>query len=134
MGGIEQLGATRLLPVLRLATAEYALRAVDACLAAGLSVVELTAITTDWEVALERAAGYPGILVGLGTVTRAEEARRALDHGADFLVSPFPVPEARAALPLGTILIEGGMTVREVVEAARHEHCDRNDRAEHPHV
>jgi 2-dehydro-3-deoxyphosphogluconate aldolase/(4S)-4-hydroxy-2-oxoglutarate aldolase len=118
---IARIGAAKLLPVLRLDSTDRALSAVDACLEAGLSVVELTTTTLDWESLLEQVTrSHPGVLVGLGTVTRPEQARRGLDRGAHFLVSPFPVPAVRAALPPGTVLIEGGMTVREVVEAAGH--------------
>lgn len=105
--------------MLRLDSADRALAAVDACVAAGLGVIELTSTTPDWQNVLDRTLrGHPGVLVGLGTVIRPEQAQRALDQGAHFLVSPFPVPDVRAQLPPDAVLIEGGMTVREVIEAA----------------
>lgn len=116
---IERIGRARLLPVLRLDSADRALAAVDACVSAGLEVVELTSTTPGWETVLNRTLrDHPSVLVGLGTVIHPEQARRALDQGAHFLVSPFPVPDVRAGLPPDTVLIEGGMTVREVIEAA----------------
>lgn len=119
MGVIDRIGAAKLLPVLRLDSAERTLAAVQACVGAGLDVVELTATTPDWERALARALEeHPGLVVGVGTVCRPDQGRRALELGAHFLVSPFPVPEVRRALPADAVLIEGGMTVREVIEAA----------------
>ena len=119
MGVIERIGSARLLPVLRLDSADRALAAVDACVSAGLGVVELTSTTPDWETVLDRTLrDHPGVLVGVGTVIHPKQAQRALDQGAHFLVSPFPVPDVRAGLPPDAVLIEGGMTVREVIEAA----------------
>ena len=113
-----RIEAARVLPVLRLPSAEEAADAALRCIAAGVDVVELTATTPDWPDALKRVReSAPDRVVGLGTVLDATTARQALDLGADFLVSPCPVPAVRDAV--GTRLIEGGMTVAEVLDAGR---------------
>lgn len=118
---VSWLAAARVLPVLRLPTADGAVEAVDACVDAGSPVAELTATTQHWQEALHRVRSrHPRLVLGLGTVTTYEEASAALTHGADFLVSPFPVADVRERVPPRTLLIEGGMTVREIVVAARH--------------
>lgn len=112
-----RIGAARLLPVLRMPTAERAQCAASECFAAGLDVVELTATTEQWPRALAQLrAAAPDRLIGLGTVRDPETARQALALGADFVVSPCPVPAVRNVVGPG-VLIEGGWTVAEVLSA-----------------
>ena len=120
---LDQLGRQRVLPVLRLPSAPAAIDAAIAMFDVGLGLVELTATTPGWESALrEAAAGAPeGAGVGLGTVTEAEIAERAIQAGARFLVSPWPVPAARAvALAAGVLFIEGAFTPAEVAAGVRY--------------
>lgn len=112
-----RIRAARIVPVLRTATAAAAVEAATACLSSGLDVVELTATTPDWAEALRRLrADAPERLIGVGTVRDPATAGRAIDLGADFLVSPCPVPDVRAAVA-SAVLIEGGWTVAEVLDA-----------------
>jgi 2-dehydro-3-deoxyphosphogluconate aldolase/(4S)-4-hydroxy-2-oxoglutarate aldolase len=54
-------------------------------------------------------------------INTAEDARRAVDSGADFLVSPYPAPEVRAfADDAGMVFLEGGFTPAEVAAASAH--------------
>ncbi len=119
-GVTERIGAARLVPVLRVASADAAVVAASRCFDAGLDIVELTATTANWSDALvELRAGQPDRLIGLGTVLDPDTARSALDLGADFLVSPCPVPAVRDVIGPSP-LIEGGWTVGDVLGAARH--------------
>jgi 2-dehydro-3-deoxyphosphogluconate aldolase/(4S)-4-hydroxy-2-oxoglutarate aldolase len=118
---IEQaIGAARVLPVLRTAEAGSALRAAEALLAAGFGVVELTATTPGWPDALQTLRrAHPDAVLGAGTVTTTADARRAVEAGADFLVSPYPVQAVRAfAGGTGTVFLEGGFTPAEVAAAS----------------
>ncbi|MFE3289027.1 aldolase, partial [Streptomyces sp. NPDC059233] len=121
----EVLAAQRLLPVLRHADADEAVRATRALLAAGCRAVELTTSTPGWAEALTRtvalvdAHGRPA-LIGLGTVTTTAQAETALDAGAAFLISPYPAPEVRAvAARRGAVFVEGGYTPGEIAAAVR---------------
>ncbi|MCO5994105.1 bifunctional 4-hydroxy-2-oxoglutarate aldolase/2-dehydro-3-deoxy-phosphogluconate aldolase [Actinoallomurus rhizosphaericola] len=119
--GIERaIGASRVVPVLRTPDADGAVRAAETLLAAGLTVIELTATTPGWADALAGLRrAHPAAVLGAGTVTTAEDARRALDTGADFLVSPYPAEAVRAvAAETGTVFLEGGFTPGEVAAAA----------------
>lgn len=114
------IGAARLLPVVRVADADEALRVSDRLAEAGLTVVELTATTAGWARAVaalrERA---PQMTVGAGTVTTADDARAAIDAGAHFLVSPYPAAAVRpVAGTAGVPFVEGGFTPGEVADAA----------------
>ncbi|MGH3373473.1 MAG: bifunctional 4-hydroxy-2-oxoglutarate aldolase/2-dehydro-3-deoxy-phosphogluconate aldolase [Actinoallomurus sp.] len=118
---IENAIATaRLLPVLRTPDAAGALRAAGTLIDAGLGVIELTATTPGWAGALEYLRrAHPSVTLGAGTVTTEEDARRAVDAGADFLVSPYPAEPVRAfAGRTGTVFLEGGFTPAEVAAAS----------------
>jgi len=114
------IGAARLLPVLRTPDAEGAVRAAATLLDAGLGVVELTATTPGWPGALrEVRRAYPDAVLGAGTVTTAADARRAVDEGADFLVSPYPAEAVRGfSGGTGTVFLEGGLTPGEIAAAS----------------
>jgi 2-dehydro-3-deoxyphosphogluconate aldolase/(4S)-4-hydroxy-2-oxoglutarate aldolase len=112
------IAAQRLLPVLRIADPEAAVRRATELVQAGLRVVELTTSTRGWPDAV-RAVTAPGAVVGVGTVTTPDQARTAIKAGAQFLVSPFPVPAVRGlAKDAGVPLVEGGFTPAEVADAA----------------
>jgi len=110
------------LPVLRVADAASAVTDAERLIGLGVGVVELTATTPGWPEAVGTLRrDHPQVLVGLGTVRDPEAARRAVDAGAQFLVSPHLVPEVRAALGgdgSEVPLVEGGFTPTEVATAA----------------
>jgi 2-dehydro-3-deoxyphosphogluconate aldolase/(4S)-4-hydroxy-2-oxoglutarate aldolase len=117
----EKVAHARVIPVLRTSTAAEAVDAAARCVDAGLTMVELTATTAGWPTALgEVRAAHPQLMVGLGTVLRADQARTAVESGADFLVSPCPAPAVRAELAGRVPFMEGGMTVGEVLASAGH--------------
>ena len=123
MTGDELLAALAprpLLPVLRAGSADEALDVARRLAAAGLPVVELTATTPGWEQALVALrAERPDLVVGMGTMTSAEDALRAVDAGAQFLVSPWPVPAVRpVADRAGIAFLEGACTPAELADAA----------------
>lgn len=118
---LEQVATARVIPVVRTTDAREAVDVSDRLLAAGLTMVELTATTPGWPEALRRVrARHPDRLVGLGTVRHRDDALLAVDAGADFLVSPCPAPDVRAALAGHVPFIEGGLSVGEVLASAEH--------------
>jgi 2-dehydro-3-deoxyphosphogluconate aldolase/(4S)-4-hydroxy-2-oxoglutarate aldolase len=118
----DRIRAARLVPVVRVADKSTAMPLVRRLLDAGLDVIEVTTTISGWdEVVRSIRVEHPRVCVGAGTVTDAQLARRAVDAGASFCVSPCLAPQAREALAVtGVPLIEGGLTPTEVFEAARH--------------
>lgn len=114
------LAAQLVLPVLREPDPAAAVDRVGGLLAAGCQVIELTTTIPDWPDALadcvRLAAGRA--LIGMGTVTTADQAGIAIDRGAAFLVSPYPCPSVRAAAA-ETPFVEGGFTPAEIAAAAK---------------
>jgi len=121
-GFTEELRQQRVLPVLRTKSANEAVEAALTLIDAGLTMLELTATTSDWEAALgQLRESRPHATIGLGTVTDAATAGAALETGASFLVSPWPSPEVRELARTADVpFIEGAFTPGEVAAGARH--------------
>lgn len=89
MGGLlEQIAAKKIVPVVKLNRSEDALPLAQALIEGGLPVAEVTFRTDAAEASIREMANLPEMLVGAGTVTNTEQAKRALDAGASFLVTP----------------------------------------------
>ena len=121
-----RLTAQRVVPVLRLGSAEETRFAVDCLVEAGFGCIELT-LTTPGAVELIaelRARLGAAIGIGAGTVLDLASTERCLAAGADFLVSPCMVAGMAArAHAAGRIALIGGYTPTEVL-AARREGAD----------
>uniref|UniRef100_A0A0D9WWV3 KHG/KDPG aldolase n=1 Tax=Leersia perrieri TaxID=77586 RepID=A0A0D9WWV3_9ORYZ len=107
----EALGAilqSRVIACLRAQDGERAMRAAHAAVRGGVSVV-----ISD----LRRS--YPSLTFGVGTVLNPEDAREAIEAGAQFLMSPGTVMEILHALEESEVLyIPGVLTPTEVISAS----------------
>jgi 2-dehydro-3-deoxyphosphogluconate aldolase/(4S)-4-hydroxy-2-oxoglutarate aldolase len=114
-----------IIPVIRAPSADVAVAVVEALLQAGLTVAEITMTVPNAIEAIGAVAKrFPRtVLVGAGTVTDAETARRAVDAGAEFIVTPCLVPEVREVIDTahraGVAVLPGALTPGEVFEAFR---------------
>jgi len=114
----ERLIKARVIPVLRLPSAKLTERAVDYLLEAGFKAIEITLTTPGAVDVIARLRER--CLVGAGTVLDLKAARRCLDAGAQFLVSPCMVGGlAEAAHAAEAAALIGGFTPGEVLEARR---------------
>jgi 2-dehydro-3-deoxyphosphogluconate aldolase/(4S)-4-hydroxy-2-oxoglutarate aldolase len=94
-----------IIPVVRARSADAAVRVAETLVEAGIPVAEITLTVPDAVGVIgtvaRRFAGR--MLVAAGTVTDADAARRAIDAGAEVVVTPCLVPEviaaARAVIP-----------------------------------
>jgi 2-dehydro-3-deoxyphosphogluconate aldolase/(4S)-4-hydroxy-2-oxoglutarate aldolase len=85
----ESLRRLRVVPVIVIDSADQALGLADALLAGDLPCAEITFRTPAAAEALRRiAAERPDVVVGAGTVLSTEQAARAKEAGARFIVSP----------------------------------------------
>jgi 2-dehydro-3-deoxyphosphogluconate aldolase / (4S)-4-hydroxy-2-oxoglutarate aldolase len=115
---IIQIG---IIPVVRASSAAEARLAAEAVCAGGIPIVEIT-MTVPGAVevirALARDAASSGLLVGAGTVLNVDTARRCLDAGAQFLVSPgFNLQTVELAGREGKLMMAGALTPTEIVAA-----------------
>lgn len=85
----KRLAATPVVPLVQADDPDVAVRISEALAAGGLTVVEVVFRT---DRALECLAAVaeqvPQMIAGAGTVLSADQAGTALDHGAQFIVSP----------------------------------------------
>jgi 2-dehydro-3-deoxyphosphogluconate aldolase/(4S)-4-hydroxy-2-oxoglutarate aldolase len=114
----QSLISQRVVPVLRLPSTALAERAVDCLGEAGFGSVEITMTTPQAIALLERFRDR--FFIGAGTVLDLDTARRCLDAGAQFLVSPCLVPGmAQLAHDAKRLALIGGFTPGEVFAAHR---------------
>ena len=114
---IDRLRADRALTVVRAERIPDAVELCQALAAGGLGLVELTFTTPDvlGHVGKAAAAGLP---IGVGTVLTAEQARGAVEAGAQFLVTPGLRPAvAQVATDAGIPVFLGAFTPTEVAAA-----------------
>ncbi len=116
-----RLVAQRVIPVLRLDSADLTSVAVSCLHGAGFRVFEITMTTPDaLNLIGALATDYPDSLIGAGTVLDAGTADDCLKRGARFLVSPCIDPDLVArAHEAGAAALPGGYTPSEVLAAIR---------------
>src|SRR5580700_5027984 len=116
---IERIG---IMPVLRARSAAEGHALVEALVAGGITVMEVT-MTVPGAVELLRDLKKEHgekLLLGSGTVTDAEQAAATIDAGAEFVVSPGFHPEVVAKTKeLGKVSIPAALTPTEVLTAWR---------------
>ncbi|MGI9156696.1 MAG: bifunctional 4-hydroxy-2-oxoglutarate aldolase/2-dehydro-3-deoxy-phosphogluconate aldolase [Marmoricola sp.] len=126
--GLEMLLVRhRVVAVVRAPEIPDAAALCEALLAGGIGLVELTFTTPDLarhiRTASAFAASVPGhdLVVGVGTVTRVDQARAAIDAGAGFLVTPglgaFAAGVVEAAHDAEVPVLLGAFTPSEVLAA-----------------
>lgn len=114
------LRSAAVVPVVTLDDAAHAAPVATALAAGGLGVVEITLRTPAGLAAIEAAATAPRVIVGAGSVTSAEQADRAIDAGATFVVTPgLDEGAVRAAQRRDVAVIPGVATPTELMAAAR---------------
>lgn len=116
---LDHIARAKLVPVLRAATVGAAVQTAEGLLANGLTVIELTATTPGWQDALARLrSDHPNATLGMGTIDTEDNAKAAIDGGAQFLVSPWPAPPVREVAAAREIpFLEGGFTPAELAAA-----------------
>ena len=109
-----------IVPVVRASSPAQAVAAAEAVCAGGISVVEVTMTVPGAVEVIAQLVKSLGssVTVGAGTVLNADSARRCLDAGAQFLVSPgFDLETVKFACSQGVLMIAGALTPSEVITA-----------------
>jgi 2-dehydro-3-deoxyphosphogluconate aldolase/(4S)-4-hydroxy-2-oxoglutarate aldolase len=116
---LEEVG---IVPVVRLPSAALAVRAVEAVLAGGISVVEIT-MTVPEAIGLIRSLRDrfgDRALVGAGTVLTAAQAQECIDAGAQFILSPgTDLATIELCRARDIVVIPGALTPTEVIAASK---------------
>jgi 2-dehydro-3-deoxyphosphogluconate aldolase / (4S)-4-hydroxy-2-oxoglutarate aldolase len=116
----ERIVEIGIVPVVRAASPRDARMAADAVCEGGIPIVEIT-MTVPGAVDVIREltkSGSGDVLVGAGTVLNVDAARRCLDAGAQFLVSPgLNLEVVKLAGTEGKLMMAGALTPTEVITA-----------------
>ena len=115
----QRLSVCGVIPVVAIARAEDAPLLGAELAKAGLPCAEITLRTAAGIEAISRLrAAEPEMLVGAGTVLSAEQATRAIDAGAQFIVTPgFAAGVVSTSQARGVPVYPGVMTPTEVMAA-----------------
>jgi 2-dehydro-3-deoxyphosphogluconate aldolase/(4S)-4-hydroxy-2-oxoglutarate aldolase len=118
----QQLEAAGIIPVLRARSSKEALGVVEAMVAGGITVIEVTMTVPgaiDVLKELKRSYGSK-LLLGSGTVTDRAECAATIEAGAEFVVSPSlhldVIAETKAR---DKVSLPGALTPTEVITAWR---------------
>jgi 2-dehydro-3-deoxyphosphogluconate aldolase/(4S)-4-hydroxy-2-oxoglutarate aldolase len=116
---LEEVG---LIPVLRASSVQVGHALVDAMIAGGITVVEVTMTVPNALTLLRELKQRHGkkLLLGSGTVTDATQAAATIDAGAEFVVSPsLHLDVIAKTKELSKVSIPGALTPTEVITAWR---------------
>ena len=113
---IEELA---IIPAVRTRSSEDALFATQAVCQGGIPIVEIAVTVPDaTRVIADLVENAPDVIVGAGSVSDVETARRCLDAGAVFLTSDGLDPETvQFAVQQGVVVIPGTLTPTDVIAA-----------------
>ena len=117
---LSRIASGGIIPVVRAANVDDALRAVEAIYAGGISVMEVTLTVPNAIAVIRQVVKEYGdkILTGAGTVLTEHQAQECLDAGAQFLVSPGLAPAVLSvAKARGVLAIPGVLTPTEIMSA-----------------
>ena len=113
---LTMLEAPGLIAVVRAKSADQVIPLAEALIAGGIRAIEVTMTTPDAILAIQRAVLKFGAaaLIGVGTVLNRDTAQKAIDAGAEFVVSPITRPEiAQAAAAAARPVMLGAFTATE---------------------
>lgn len=116
---LKKVEELKIVPVVKLDRVEDTLPLCEALCSGGLPVAEITFRTEAAEEAIRRAcAKFPQMMVGAGTIVNTDQAARAVDAGAQFLVSPgFSREVTEFALDHDIMIFPGTCTPSEIMMA-----------------
>ncbi len=109
-----------IVPVVRASCADDARMAAEAVCEGGIPIVEITMTVPGAVDVIRELAKHSDsdVLIGAGTVLNAVSARRCLDAGAQFLVSPgLNLQTVELAMREGKLIMAGALTPTEVMAA-----------------
>jgi 2-dehydro-3-deoxyphosphogluconate aldolase/(4S)-4-hydroxy-2-oxoglutarate aldolase len=120
MSALSVIAEDRILAVVRAPRIPDPAELCAALASGGIRAVEFTYTTPGLPeiLAAAAAARKPGRHIGAGTVVTAEQARAAIDAGAEFLVTPAVRPEVAAVAERHDVpVFLGALTPTEVLQA-----------------
>ncbi len=119
MSLLDQIKQYKIVPVVVLKELDETIPTLQALCDGGLPVAEITFRTACAADAIRLGCEkFPDMLIGAGTVINAEQANRAIDCGARFIVGPgFAAEVAEVCRARGVLYLPGCVTPTEIITA-----------------
>ncbi|MEE0867828.1 MAG: bifunctional 4-hydroxy-2-oxoglutarate aldolase/2-dehydro-3-deoxy-phosphogluconate aldolase [Clostridia bacterium] len=119
MDMLKEISNIGVIPVIKINDAAKAVPLAQALINGGLAAAEVTFRTDAAEEAIRAITkAFPDMIVGAGTVLTTEQAQRALDAGAKFIVSPgFNPKVVKWCIDKGVTPLPGCTTPSEIEQA-----------------
>jgi 2-dehydro-3-deoxyphosphogluconate aldolase/(4S)-4-hydroxy-2-oxoglutarate aldolase len=115
MNVFNRIAELKLVPMVVMDKAEHAQPFGDALIRGGLPMAEITFRTPAAEASIRALADRGDVVVGAGTILNIEQADRAIDAGAQFLVAPGTNPKVvEHVLKRGVVMVPGVVTPSEI--------------------
>jgi 2-dehydro-3-deoxyphosphogluconate aldolase / (4S)-4-hydroxy-2-oxoglutarate aldolase len=118
--GYQAIRRSRLVAILRASSPDRLVAGAQVLVEEGIQTLELPLTSPDALDAIRRTAELAGdrALVGAGTIRSVDDARRAVDAGARFLVLPaLTLPVLEHAVAHDIAVLPGAMTPTEISTA-----------------
>jgi 2-dehydro-3-deoxyphosphogluconate aldolase/(4S)-4-hydroxy-2-oxoglutarate aldolase len=116
---LDRLALNGIVPVVVIDDETKAVPLAEALLEGGLSTMEVTFRTSAARNAIAHATkAYPAMLVGAGTVLTVEQAKAAVDAGAQYIVSPGLNSKVVEYCQCNNIAVTPGVATPTEIEAA----------------
>ena len=115
----DEMTKIGVIPVVKIEDPSDTFPLVEAMARGGLPAAEITFRTAHALGAIEEVAKrLPDVLVGAGTVTNADQAKRAIDAGAKFIVGPgLSSKVAKVCREQNVVYLPGCVTPTEIIAA-----------------
>ncbi|MBR0138202.1 MAG: bifunctional 4-hydroxy-2-oxoglutarate aldolase/2-dehydro-3-deoxy-phosphogluconate aldolase [Erysipelotrichaceae bacterium] len=115
---MRDLTAYRIIPTVTINDSDDAVKLAEALIKGGIPIAEVTFRTAAAQEAIRKMSKVEGILVGAGSVINADQAKQAIEAGAQFVVSPGLNPEVVTFCQKQDVaVIPGAATPSEIMAA-----------------
>ena len=116
------LEKNKIIAVIRSNSLETARQLIEGSIAGGIKLIEITMTIPNAYMLIKEYSQFEGVLIGAGTVLTNEEAKKSIEAGAKFIVSPVTNTELiRFVKKAGNVMISGAVTPTEINDALQME-------------
>ena len=115
---LSEIQKIKIVPVVKIDKADDAVPLADALIEGGLACAEITFRTDAAEDAIRLLSQRENFLIGAGTVLSVETVKRAVNSGAQFIVSPGLNPKVVSYCIENNIPITPGVCTPSDIDAA----------------
>lgn len=118
MNLLERIGKHQLIVAVRTDTPERAYKAAKACIEGGVKFIEITFSVPDAQEVIKKLSNDDRVSIGAGTILNISDAKKALNAGASYIVSPnFDEHVVKFTKKEGAVSIPGACTPTEIYRA-----------------